>query len=102
MKVLIPLTYYNKFYIVVAKGIEGDFWISGTNLGNIPHFYWMGQDDIKFDDFSNWNPNEPNGMNGNENCIELRNQFGYKWNDNWCDFPNFFVCEEKTLQGMTV
>lgn len=49
--------------------------------------------------FSDWASAEPNILNGNENCIELRKQFNFKWNDNWCDFPNYFVCEEDTLQG---
>lgn len=81
----------SSYYTNYSKGIDGDFWLAGTNLGNKPHFYWMSHDTPM--NFTDWQPNEPNELASNENCVELRKEFEYRWNDNWCDFPNYFVCE---------
>lgn len=70
-------------------------------MGNNPNsFYWMSHDTPM--NYTDWQPGEPNAMASNENCLELREQFEYRWNDNWCDFANYFVCEGVKTLGMLI
>ncbi|XP_037905532.1 macrophage mannose receptor 1 isoform X4 [Hermetia illucens] len=73
------------------------FWISGTDLADEGHFFWMANG--RPITFTNWNAGEPNNFryeNGEEeNCLELWNRDGkgLKWNDSPCSFETYFVCE---------
>lgn len=48
--------------------------------------------------YTNWHRGEPNGFES-ENCIHLRYQFGYQWNDGQCARPFYYVCEEKDVES---
>lgn len=37
-------------------------------------------------------PGEPNDEDG-EDCLELRSEFSWKWNDESCDYKRPFICE---------
>lgn len=73
-------------------GFGEAFWIGGTNLGNEPHFYWMGNK--KPLTFTDWYVHQPDNWHGIEHCIEIWIARGSKWNDRACSTLNYFVCEE--------
>lgn len=73
-------------------GFVEAFWIGGTNLGNEPHFYWMGNK--KPITFTDWLGGMPDNWQGNENCVEIWIALGSKWNDRACSMLNNFICEE--------
>lgn len=52
-------------------------------------------------DFTDWASGEPNNADGDENCVDLSHENGFKWNDNSCDVEHRFVCEEDVLQSKT-
>ena len=57
---------------------EGAYqWIDGTNIT------------VK----SNWENDEPNNLDGNEDCVEVRKDG--KWNDQNCLRLNGFICERR-------
>lgn len=91
------ITYLTDFLpFILGLGHE-HFWISGTDLADEGHFFWMANG--RPITFTNWNAGEPNNFryeNGEEeNCLELWNRDGkgLKWNDSPCSFETYFVCE---------
>lgn len=76
-----------------AQEYQSDFWTSGTCFGTEREFYWMstGQDIS----FSNWSPGEPNNAWERENCIEMWNEDGWRWNDALCEDKKGFICEDQ-------
>lgn len=40
-----------------------------------------------------YHADEPNNKNGNENCLELKSNSSWTWNDLSCDRKNPFICE---------
>lgn len=59
---------------MIFLGFMESFWIGGTNLGNEPHFYWMGYK--KPINFTDWLEGQPDNWRDNENCMEI-------WTDKW-------------------
>lgn len=52
----------------------------------------MGHEEpMNYNDFER---GEPSNLNGEENCVEMRKAFGFKWNDGSCYIKKFFVCEK--------
>lgn len=45
--------------------------------------------------FTDWSPDDPNNLQGIEDCLELRKAADFKWNDASCDDKKYFVCEEE-------
>lgn len=73
-------------------GFTESFWVGGTNFGNEPHFYWMGNK--KPMAFTDWSSGQPDNSGGYENCLEIRAAMNFKWNDGKCWELNNFICEE--------
>ena len=45
--------------------------------------------------YSNWYSGEPNSYQGkNEDCVEIRPSFGWKWNDEPCSMAREFACQK--------
>lgn len=89
---------FNRRYSILGSssicfilGFNEGFWIGGTNLGNEPHFYWMGHQ--KPMTFTDWLGGQPENRSG-ENCIEISTANGLKWNGRTCLQLNNFICEE--------
>lgn len=81
--------------IRLLLGFAEGFWIGGTNLGNGPHYYWMGNKTPM--NFTNWLERQPDNKGNHSHCIEIRADYGLKWNDQWCGTLNNFICEELTV-----
>lgn len=78
--------------IRLLLGHVESFWIGGTNLGNEPNYYWMGNKEPIT--FSDWMRNEPNNCLGLENCMLIVIPENMQWIDDPCSRPNYFICEE--------
>lgn len=85
---------HNHFF---SSDITGDFWIGSTNFGNEPNYYWLGH--ARPMTYTDWNPGEPNNLAGRENCIEMRRNMGFKWNDGYCYDKKYFVCEKDVVNS---
>ncbi|XP_035669875.1 macrophage mannose receptor 1-like [Branchiostoma floridae] len=42
--------------------------------------------------FTNWAPYEPNN-NGGQNCVHMWWEYDYKWDDDFCDYQKYFICQ---------
>ncbi|XP_050725050.1 macrophage mannose receptor 1-like [Eriocheir sinensis] len=83
-------------------------WIGLLYLKEGHSFGWV---DGSQHSYTSWNGGEPNnhgvprGLGGTENCVEMRDDFGYMWNDDRCDEIKQFLCsrppEETTTPNPT-
>ncbi|CAH1243681.1 ADGRL2 [Branchiostoma lanceolatum] len=88
-------------YVCEVDGdVSGDsFWTSGTDETSEGVFKWNATGRNVTAD--GWKEGEPNGGR-NENCIELRKQHNFLWNDARCEHRNFFICEIGTQNTWAV
>ncbi|XP_078574311.1 adhesion G protein-coupled receptor L2-like isoform X7 [Branchiostoma floridae x Branchiostoma japonicum] len=76
---------------LTVNGLYSDsFWTSGTDESSEGVFKWNATGSNVT--AGGWKTGEPNGRR-NENCIELRRQHNFLWNDARCEHKNFFICE---------
>jgi len=59
-----------------------DYWIALTDARTEGKFLWLS--DNKEVQNTYWNRAEPNNNYGLEDCVQLRNTYGYEWNDINC------------------
>jgi len=62
-------------------------WIGGERVGK-NSFKWIDRSEF---DYENWDTNEPNNIDGKENCMETLSNA--KWNDIGCTYSRPFVCK---------
>ncbi|XP_078315093.1 perlucin-like protein [Crassostrea virginica] len=68
-----------------------DTWIGGTDEGHEGTWVWSHSEDTFT--YSNWNSGEPNNAKGDEDCLEIYGQLGYRWNDCPCNGSNNgYIC----------
>ncbi|XP_039429135.1 lectin subunit alpha-like [Culex pipiens pallens] len=75
------------------------FWLGGSDLAEEGTFVWAPTGRLVT--FAAWAENEPNNVNGTENCIEIIHNtyvnIRWQWNDHDCrGFTTYFVCESVT------
>ncbi|BFZ20729.1 hypothetical protein BsWGS_23768 [Bradybaena similaris] len=75
----------------------GSVWIGGTEVMKRGTILWAYSGNPLT--FSDWSPGQPSDPGQTlEDCVEIRQQFGYKWNDWQCDtVVNRYVCETRPL-----
>ena len=44
---------------------------------------------------NDWDSGQPNDSGGNQDCLEIWNRNGFKWNDWNCNSEKHFVCEKR-------
>ncbi|XP_078656904.1 latrophilin-like protein 1 isoform X2 [Branchiostoma floridae x Branchiostoma belcheri] len=101
--------YCNQFSFSYVCEVDGDvsgdsFWTSGTDAASEGVFTWgaTGRNVTTAGwETEGWKAGEPNGRR-NENCIELRKQHQFLWNDARCEHKNFFICEIGTQDTWAV
>ncbi|KAJ8031820.1 C-type lectin lectoxin-Thr1 [Holothuria leucospilota] len=75
-------------------GEQDDWWIGLTKDGEATGTWkWYNMSVT----YTNWAPNEPNNLNGNQNCGELwKWQCDIaSWNDKECTMQRSFICEKE-------
>jgi hypothetical protein len=69
-------------------------WTSGNDINSEGEFYWDNTGN-PLGPYLDWDDGQPN--NGNQgapqNCLELEQIRGHKWNDVPCNQNNRFICE---------
>lgn len=80
----------------VCSDCNKRFWIEATDLAREGDFHF-GLSHTRVP-WTNWKSGEPNNANGNEDCVHIREEDGYKWNDIDCSasYLNRALCEKWT------
>ncbi|CAG5132630.1 unnamed protein product, partial [Candidula unifasciata] len=83
----------NTWLVNTIKAINfGSIWIGGSEVLYRKAVVWAySGNTLTYQDWSPGQPADPPGVL--EDCTEIRQPFGYKWNDFQCDQLNRFVCE---------
>ncbi|XP_048239843.1 perlucin-like [Haliotis rufescens] len=76
---------------VRRRGKGTDYWLGATDMNVEGKWLWEGN---KAMTYTNWDRNNPNNDKGVENCLGLRKEFNYKWNDYQCHHRLNFICEK--------
>lgn len=68
-------------------------WIGLTDAGSAA-FYWTSGYPVTY---TNWAPDEPNNLDGLEDCVAIESARGYGWNDGNCTLHlrDSFICETR-------
>ncbi|XP_055549917.1 perlucin-like [Wyeomyia smithii] len=75
-------------------------WIGGNDYGEEGEFYWQPTG-VKFS-YTSWSSGQPDNAGGNENCVETKSAYGWKWNDAKCHLVQHFVCENVDSKKVVV
>ena len=79
--------------VAVIPGIfNTHVWIGLNDLDKEDQFVWA---DGSLPSFEAWYGGEPNNWGNNEDCTEMRKDFGYLWNDRNCNNQLRFICRYK-------
>ena len=75
--------------------IQDSFWIGAYGSGY--SWYWKTNAGAERVTWSDWAPNEPNSLYGNNNCVQMWRESGYRWDDTRCSDTRKFVCARSFL-----
>lgn len=87
--------------LVDISSREENSFVASLVPGSVP--VWIGYSDKKLQGtfvwdktgkqgtYTNWRSNQPDNWNGNEDCVEIRND--EKWNDVQCDVSYQAICK---------
>ncbi|KAK3576618.1 hypothetical protein CHS0354_023136, partial [Potamilus streckersoni] len=78
----------------VSKTPGGRYWVDGSDMLKSRIFKWMKYNgkSVHFN-YTNWNSGEPS--NANEKCVEVRNEYNGRWNDEDCHDRIGFICQAR-------
>lgn len=81
----------------LAGRITQNTWIGLSDMNETRTFTWEDCSDVTY---TNWSEGEPNnfkfgfeGFGKSEDCVEMRKEDGYEWNDKYCGTINGYICE---------
>lgn len=69
------------------------YWVGATDRKREGHFTWITGESVT-SHINYWYPGEPSNKYHDEDCMELKQQFGWKWNDETCSTNHLFICEK--------
>ncbi|XP_060556958.1 perlucin-like protein isoform X1 [Ruditapes philippinarum] len=85
-------------FIANIRGSKYGYWIGLEDTQNENDWQWRSSEGTQsLGNFSAWAPNEPNNMDGNENCGVIYTYYDGvlkgQWNDENCMHKNPYICE---------
>ncbi|KAL8571718.1 hypothetical protein ACOMHN_060804 [Nucella lapillus] len=74
-------------------------WLGATDIFQEGSFLWLNT--FQNVTYSHWARGEPNSAYGSdsEDCVQMRREVGWRWNDQSCASLSYFVCEKSPLGG---
>jgi hypothetical protein len=82
---------FDRVFLLLRAGQQGNVWIAGTDLGTEGRFYWATTNQ-PVGPYDNYIPSTyPNNYGKNEHCLHYWHN--KKWNDFHCDAKQRFICE---------
>ncbi|KAK3096868.1 hypothetical protein FSP39_004181 [Pinctada imbricata] len=81
----------NGFLLKSLSKYADDFWIGGELVSG--RYMWKTSTGYEPVSWSNWAPGEPNS--GGQKCIQLDEYQYHKWDNDYCNTPQRFVCSRE-------
>ena len=79
----------------ICKEMKANCWIGLNEIENRNE--WVYISGVAYNEsVVDWDHNEPNGVDGQENCVEIAYGKGSKWNDVACSTMKPFICDYGT------
>ena len=69
------------------------FWLGAAGFEEDKGFVWNYSRENVNSSFTDWAAGEPNNDQGGEDCLEMKEEVSYQWNDAPCDQQKPFVCQ---------
>ena len=79
-------------HVHLFTGPSGEFFIGAGDFFQQGNYMWHDFTPVD-PNLTNWAPNEPNGINGGEDCICIMGNG--LWNDIPCTLKSYFICEKR-------
>ncbi|XP_019620164.1 PREDICTED: CD209 antigen-like protein E [Branchiostoma belcheri] len=81
----------------IKNSYNGDTWIGLDDLNSPTHqFVWSDGSTLTASDYSNWDGVQPDNPD-TEQCVEIRVEYSYNWNNHLCSELKHYVCEKAVL-----
>ncbi|BFZ08889.1 hypothetical protein BsWGS_11928 [Bradybaena similaris] len=88
----IPTFKVNNFVLTLVKPKKDTcVWLGGYDIFNEGAWEWSSRR-RDFNSFTNWHSGEPNNNNNDQDCLQMHNQYNYKWDDGSCNEKCNFIC----------
>ncbi|XP_060593243.1 perlucin-like [Ruditapes philippinarum] len=82
------------FIIHEARRHHKSYWIGLSDIQVEGTWVWMSSKiPLVPGDYKNWARGQPDNHKGNENCVNLEEDFGTLWNDLSCHIFQNYICE---------
>jgi hypothetical protein len=76
--------------VTASKSTNQLAWLGATDTNTETHFRWITGSDVTLSFWNTTEP-EPNGLYGDEDCVEVRGTTS-EWNDDRCNVALVYVC----------
>ncbi|XP_030833435.1 neurocan core protein-like [Strongylocentrotus purpuratus] len=71
-------------------GVNTAWWIGGYDENSGRSWYWSDKTRLNYEE---WNDHQPNNVNQDQDCVEMRSEFQYRWNDQSCSDQIRTLCQ---------
>ncbi|KAK7475698.1 hypothetical protein BaRGS_00033069 [Batillaria attramentaria] len=79
-------------HVLVKFEVQDNYWLGGSDEASEGTFVWVSDGrNITFSDWSDGG-GQPNNRN-NQDCLEIRKAFDFRWNDFTCTARNRYICQ---------
>ena len=86
-------------YFVLSGPNPGSYWIGLSDLEIEGKFLWNSSN--TWATILDWYPYQPDNAGDNEHCVEMRKEYGYKWNDRPCSDLLHGICQVREFNYFT-
>ncbi|XP_030833418.1 P-selectin-like [Strongylocentrotus purpuratus] len=71
-------------------GVNTAWWIGGYDENSGRSWYWSDKTRLNYEE---WNDDQPNNVDQDQDCVEMRSGFQYRWNDQSCSDQIRTLCQ---------
>ena len=92
------------YHLVTINSADENSWVDSTADSLSTDKWWVGFNDIDSEGYfvwedgssttyTNWELDEPNNLDGGEDCVVLNRFVDQTWNDEKCSHSFYYICE---------
>ncbi|CAC5393171.1 VCAN [Mytilus coruscus] len=74
----------------------GGWWLGASDLAQEGAWRWTSGNQVGY---SEWASNQPDNASSDQNCLQLWDEKSYRWDDLWCSYDRYYICQRKTCNS---